>query len=71
MVDTFASLIEKERDRLAVQREELVARQKVVQDELEALDREMDAVGAYHSVKQASVYGQPSQGADAVCETPF
>ena len=51
MADTFVSMIEKERERLAKQRDQLVAQQKDVQALLDGIDREMEAISAYEGVK--------------------
>jgi hypothetical protein len=51
MADSFESMIEKERDRLSKSREQLLAQQKEIQTALDGIDREMDAIGAYESVK--------------------
>lgn len=51
MADTFASMIGKERERLAKEREQLLAKQKTIEDQLDGINREFEAIGAYRTAK--------------------
>lgn len=59
MATDFASMIGKERERLATIRQEALARRKAVDDEIAAIDREMKAITAYETAKSGK---QPTNG---------
>ena len=63
--DTFETLMAKERERLTKKREDIAARQQKLDDELAAVDRELDAIQAYEDVKagKVSTKRRPSSGA--------
>ena len=49
---TFETFIEKERDRLAKERQTLMGKQREIADKLTAIQREMDAITAYETTKR-------------------
>jgi len=53
----FQELINKERDRLTKQREDALVRRAKIDDELEAIDRELSAIAAYEAAKS----GKPAK----------
>jgi hypothetical protein len=54
MEQTFADFIEKERERLARQREDVLARRRKLDDELAEIDRELNAIAAYEAAKRGT-----------------
>jgi Fe2+ or Zn2+ uptake regulation protein len=62
MADTFESMIEKERERLTKNREQLLAQQKELEALLDGIGREMEAITAYEGVKTGKPNGARTGG---------
>src|SRR3954464_13845996 len=51
MPETFEEMVERDRERLTKAREDALARRKQIDDEIEAIDREFEAIKAYERIK--------------------
>lgn len=59
--ETFEMYIGRERDRLAKQRSDVLAKRQKLDEQLEAIDRELAAVSAYEQVKKGKVVSPAPQ----------
>lgn len=59
MQQTFETFVEQERERLGKARDAALARQKEIDDELAAIDRELLAIAAYEQAKRGKLPAKP------------